>query len=174
MSRQKTACKCKLLEKLYSHFILLSNNNTFGVTKSNEWWITLFRVQMDILQKAGGLPPSLQPIKLISQVPVKLQQRVQVQTHSKPIHCHGSLYEQCPFSSLHPYYDWKNCFPCYTMKGGKGLNIKMATFQALIMIFSVADPDPEQVWSGLFRSPESGSGKIPDLDPDSFSIKRLL
>ena len=39
---------------------------------------------------------------------------------------------------------------------------------------SVADPDPDPVGSGLFGSPGSGSGKIPDPGPDPLSTKRPL
>ena len=38
-----------------------------------------------------------------------------------------------------------------------------------IVKYSVADPDP--VGSGLFESPGSGSGKIPDQDP--LSTKKI-
>ena len=39
-----------------------------------------------------------------------------------------------------------------------------------MLLISVADPDPDPVESGLFWSPGSGSGKIPD--PDPLSTKR--
>ena len=39
---------------------------------------------------------------------------------------------------------------------------------------SVADPDPDPVGSGLFGSPGSESGKVPDTDLDPLSTKRPL
>ena len=46
------------------------------------------------------------------------------------------------------------------------------TYNRVVLKIRVADPDlnPDPVGSGLFGSPGSGSGKIPDLDP--FSTKK--
>ena len=50
--------------------------------------------------------------------------------------------------------------------------LEMPGPQMLSTSVAESDPDPDSVGSGLFGSPGSGSGKIPD--PDPLSTKRLL